>query len=109
MFREPTPATCQALMNHLFAPYIGQWMDMYLDDIVIYSDSLSRRKLRFLEKELKVLSHIINNDGIQMDPTKVDSVLAWKVPTNRDLLRGFLSLVGYLADDLARVRVPGNP
>lgn len=104
-----TPATCQALMNHLFAPYIGQWMDMYLDDIVIYSDSLSRRKLRFLEKELKVLSHIINNDGIQMDPTKVDSVLAWKVPTNRDLLRGFLSLVGYLADDLARVRVPGNP
>jgi Reverse transcriptase (RNA-dependent DNA polymerase) len=34
------PATCQALMNHLFSPYIGRWMDVYLDDIVIYSDSL---------------------------------------------------------------------
>jgi RNase H-like domain found in reverse transcriptase/Integrase zinc binding domain len=67
---------------------------------------LSRRKLRFLEKELKVLGHIIDNDGIRMDPTKVDGVLAWKVPTNRDLLRGFLGSVGYLADDLACVRVP---
>jgi Reverse transcriptase (RNA-dependent DNA polymerase) len=98
-----TPATCQALMNHLFGPYIGRWMDVYLDVIVIYSDSLedhvqhvktvidilrkekfylSRRKLKFLEKELKVLGHIINDDGIRMDPAKVDSVLAWKVPTN---------------------------
>jgi Reverse transcriptase (RNA-dependent DNA polymerase) len=97
------PDTCQALMNHLFSPYISQWMDVYLDDIVIYSDSLeehvqhvkmvidilekekfylSRRKLRFLERELKVLGHIIDNDRIQMDLTKVDGVLAWKVPMN---------------------------
>ena len=41
-----------------------------------------------------------------MDPTKVESVLAWKTPTNRDLLRGFLGAVGYLADDLAGVRIP---
>ena len=41
-----------------------------------------------------------------MDPEKVDSVLAWKTPMNRDLLRGFLGAVGYLADDLAEVRIP---
>jgi hypothetical protein len=41
-----------------------------------------------------------------MNPKKVDSVLAWKTPTNRDLLRGFLGAVGYLADDLAEVRIP---
>ena len=34
------PATYQALMNHLFSSYIGRFMDIYLDDIVIYSDSL---------------------------------------------------------------------
>ena len=33
-------------------------------------------------------------------------VLAWKTPTNRDLLRGFLGAVGYLADDLAEVQIP---
>lgn len=34
-----TPATCQALMNHLFSPYIGVFMDVYLDDIIVYSDT----------------------------------------------------------------------
>lgn len=34
------PATYQALMNHLFGEFIGRWMDIYLDDIIIYSDSL---------------------------------------------------------------------
>lgn len=41
-----------------------------------------------------------------MDPDKVDNVLAWKVPTNHDLLRGFLGSVGFLADDLACVHIP---
>ena len=30
----------QALMNHLLSAYIGWFMDIYLDDIVIYSDCL---------------------------------------------------------------------
>ena len=34
------PATYQTLMNHLFSAYIGRFMDVYLDDIVIYSDTL---------------------------------------------------------------------
>ena len=34
------PATYQALMNHLFGSYIGQWMDVYLDDIIVYSNTL---------------------------------------------------------------------
>ena len=41
-----------------------------------------------------------------MDPDKVDNVLSWKTPTNRDLLRGFLGSVGYLADDIPSVRIP---
>ena len=34
------PATYQALMNHLFSPYIGRFMDVYLDDIIIYSNTV---------------------------------------------------------------------
>jgi hypothetical protein len=33
------PSTYQALMNYLFGNYIGRWMDVYLDDIVVYSDT----------------------------------------------------------------------
>ena len=67
------PVTQQALMNFLFSAYIGQFLDIYLDDIVIYSDSLeehiahvklvlniqkkeklylSQRKSRFIIQEL---------------------------------------------------------
>ncbi|KAJ3475739.1 hypothetical protein NLI96_g11638 [Meripilus lineatus] len=120
-------ATYQSLMNHIFAPYLGVFMDVYLDDIMIYSDTLeehirhvklvidtlrkeqlflSSGKLHFLENEMKVLGRIVDDQGIRMDPDKVDSVLNWKVPTNKELLRGFLGSVGYLADDIATVRVP---
>jgi hypothetical protein len=33
-----TPATYQALMNHIFSPYIGRILDVYLDDIIVYSN-----------------------------------------------------------------------
>ena len=121
------PATYQALMNYLFGNCIGHWMDIYLDDIVIYSNTLeehvehvtivldilkrerlylSKGKLRFLCKEMKILGHIVDDAGIWMDPNKVDSVLNWKTPMNRDLLRGFIRSVGYLADDIYKVQVP---
>jgi len=121
------PATFQALMNHIFSPYLGVFMDAYLDDIVIYSDTLedhvqhvklvldilkrerfylNPEKLFFLAPELKLLGHIISRDGIKMDPAKVDSVVNWKVPTNWDLLRAFLGAVDYLANNVADVRVP---
>jgi len=121
------PATYQALMNHLFGEFIGRWMDVYLDNIIIYSDSLSKHmdhirtilkileqeklylsegKLQFLCKELKILGHVMDDEGIRMDPVKVDKILAWKTPTNRDALHSFLGVVGFLADDIHKVRVP---
>lgn len=120
-------ATFMAIMTDLFSAHIGVWMDVYLDDIVIYTDTLdehvvrckqaidtlskakfylSEKKLQFLPKELHLLGHIITRNGIRMDPEKVDSVTAWKVPTNRDLLRGFIGSVGYLADNVEGVRIP---
>ncbi len=121
------PVTCQALMNHLFSPYISIFMDVYLDDIVVYSNTieehakhceiivdilqeqwlyLSEKKCQILAKKLHILGHIVNDNGIKMDPSKVDTVLNWKVPTNHELLSGFLGLVGYLVDNIDHVRVP---
>jgi hypothetical protein len=121
------PATHQALMNHIFSAYLGRFVDIYLDDIVVYSDTLlehvehvkivldilereklylSPGKLHFIEPVLKILGRIIDDHGIRMDPDKVDSIQNWKVPTNRDLLRGFIGSVGFLADDVPNVRIP---
>ncbi|EJC97324.1 DNA/RNA polymerase, partial [Fomitiporia mediterranea MF3/22] len=119
-------AIYQALMNHIFQPYLGDWMDIYLDDLVIYSDTiedhmqhlrtvidilhkekfyLSEHKIQLFQKELKILGHIINDQGIRMDPHKVDSIQQWKVPTNKDLLQGFLGSVGYLAPNIPQLHI----
>lgn len=75
-------------MNHIFGEHIGSFLDVYLDDIIIYSDSLSEKKLQFLCKEVKILGRVVTDDGIKMDPEKVDRILNWKVPTNRTLCKG---------------------
>jgi hypothetical protein len=67
---------------------------------------LSKAKIRFLPEVMKLLGRIIDAAGVRMDPEKVDDVLAWKTPTNRDLLRGFIGSVGYLADDIPNIRIP---
>jgi hypothetical protein len=86
-----TPATYQALMNHLFSEFLGKWMDVYLDDIIIYSDTLhkhikhvktvlkildqeklylSQKKLQFLCDDVKILGRIVGKDRIRMDQTR---------------------------------------
>ena len=47
-------ATYQSLMKHLFAPYIGVWMDVYLDNIVVYSDTAAKH-IEHLKTILDVL------------------------------------------------------
>ena len=114
--------TYQALMNHIFQLYLGDWMDIYLDNLVIYSDTiedhmrhlktiinilckekfyLSKHKIQLFQKELKILGHIVDNQGIR----KVDSIQKWKVPTNKDLLKGFLGSVGYLAPNILQLYI----
>ena len=109
------PTTYQALINHLFSPYIGMILDVYLNDIIIYSTMLEEHiehirivleilqreklylspgKLQFLVNQLEILGHIVDDQGIHMDPHKVAPVVVWKTSTNRDLLQGFLDQLG---------------
>ena len=120
------PATYQSLMNHIFLLYLRHFLHMYLDDIIIYSDTLqdhmqhcklamnvfkkrklylSKPKIRFLPDELMLLGRVIDAEGIWMDPEKVDDILAWKMPINSDLLCGFIGSVGYLADDIPNIHL----
>ena len=34
------PTTYQTLMSHLFSDYIGKFVEAYLDDVIIFSDTL---------------------------------------------------------------------
>lgn len=114
-------------MNHIFSAYIGIFMDVYLDDIVIYSNTLkvhiehckivlnilkkeklylSESKLRFICNKAKILGQIVDDNGVRMDPDKVNTLVNWKTPTNKLLLTGFLGVAGYLVDNIDRVCIP---
>ena len=115
-------ATYQTLMNHVFASYIGVFMYIYLDDIIIFLDSIKEHvehirtifdilrceqlflgpnKMQFFTKELKILGHVIDKRGIRMDPHKVDKVLNWKTPMSGPLchLVHSLQTVCYSTED----------
>jgi hypothetical protein len=120
-------ATFMSVMTDMFSAYLGIWLEIYLDDLIVHRNDLAnhvkhmkividtlrenrfylaKSKMHFLADEIKLLGHIITHKGIYLDPSKIDKISTWKVPTNRDLLRRFLGAVGYLADGCKGIRIP---
>jgi hypothetical protein len=46
-------------------------------------------------KQVHFLGHIILKGGISLDPSKVQDVLSWNVPTSVGDIQSFLGLAGY--------------
>ena len=58
---------------------------------------------------VKFLGHTISNDGISVDPTKVQEVMDWESPTSVHQIRSFLSIAGYyrrFIPDFSRIAKP---
>ncbi|GJW62825.1 putative reverse transcriptase domain-containing protein [Tanacetum coccineum] len=46
-------------------------------------------------QEVQFLGHVVNRDGIHVDPSKVESVKNWRTPESSIKIRSFLGLAGY--------------
>jgi hypothetical protein len=110
------PATFQSLMNDLFRPYLRHFILVFFDDILVYSRSWTDH-LTHLQTVLQILSvnslfakmskcqfgvlrvsylgHIISEQGVAVDPAKIQAVVDWPPPTTAKGVRGFLGLAGY--------------
>ncbi|XP_063994419.1 uncharacterized protein LOC135171776 [Diachasmimorpha longicaudata] len=110
------PPTFQRMMDKVLIGLQGKELFVYMDDIVIYSQTLEEHvrkfqnlserlrkaglqlepdKCHFLKKEINYLGHIISSDGVRPEPKKLTAVQNFPRPTNQKNIRQFLGLTGY--------------
>ncbi|GJV52679.1 hypothetical protein Tco_1448420 [Tanacetum coccineum] len=110
------PMVFMDLMNRVCRPYLDKFMIVFIDDILIYSKTreehevhlglvlelLKKEKLyakfskcEFWLREVQFLGHVINGDGIHVDPSKIEVVKNWEAPRTSSKVYSFLGLAGY--------------
>ena len=52
-------------------------------------------KCEFWRSEIHFLGHVVSEQGIQVDPGKVEAVVSWRRPRSVTDIRSFLGLAGY--------------
>ena len=103
-------------MNKIFHPFLNKFVVVYLDDVVIYSNSLEehvdhlRKVFRLLrQNELYVtkekcsfdleqrgfLGHCIKDGKLMMDESKIKAIQEWDPLTKVPQLTSFLGLLNY--------------
>jgi hypothetical protein len=110
------PATFQSVMNDMLRPYIGKFIVVYLDNILIFSKTSKERlshlgqvlqtlrenqfyanpkKCSFMKEEISFLGHRVSANGLKVDQKKVRAVADWRVPKDVHGVRSFLWLANY--------------
>jgi hypothetical protein len=105
-----------SLMNGVFCEYLDKFVQVFIDDILIYSRTTEEHdehlclvlqclrehkfygklsKCSFYQSRIHYLGHVISGEGITVDPTKVKAIMEWPVLTNVTEVRSFMGLAGY--------------
>ncbi|KAJ9556932.1 hypothetical protein OSB04_011546 [Centaurea solstitialis] len=88
------PAAFMDLMNRVCKPYLDEFVIVFIDDILIYSKT-AEEDGEHLRKEVQFLGHIVTQEGIKVDPAKIETIKDWESPKSPSEVRSFLGLAGY--------------
>jgi hypothetical protein len=113
---KSAPSTFQRLMNSVLMGLIGTRYFVYLDDVIIFGETLQEHykkfrevferlrqfnlkiepdKCEFLKTELTYLGHVVTSEGLKPDPQKVKAIKDFPTPKNTTDVKSFLGLAGY--------------
>ena len=124
------PVALMGFMNRVFQPYLDKFVVVFVDDILIYSQSEVEHedhlrivlhllrdhkvyakfsKCEFWLAEVGFLGHVVSASGVSVDPGKVEAVMSWERPNSVFKIRSFLGLAGYyrrFIENFSRLAAP---
>ena len=124
------PAAFMDLMHKVFQLYLDQFVIVFVDDILIYSQSKWEReyhlriilqllrdhqlyakfsKCEFWFTEVRFLGHVVSASGVSVDPEKVEAVMSWERPKSIFEIHSFLGLARYykrFIEDFSQLAAP---
>jgi hypothetical protein len=110
------PGVFMSLMNGVFREYLDKFVQVFIDDILIYSRTTEEHdehlhlvlqclrehklygklsKCSFYQSRIHYLGHVISGEGIAVDPAKVEAIMEWPAPTIVTEVHSFMGLAGY--------------
>lgn len=115
-----SPAVMQNAVNLLFKEILNEGVNIYLDDIIIYTSTLSEHNLlekvfeqlrshsfklkitkcQFLMKEIQYLGFILNEKGCSPNPNKIECILQYPKPSSVLDIQRFLGLCNYFSQHI---------
>ena len=110
------PAVFQHMANDIFRDFLDTFTIVYLDDILIYSKTQEEHdihvrqvlqrlreyglyakleKCSFDHNHVEFLGYVVSQQGISMDPSKVQTVLNWQIPRSVRDVQCFLGFANF--------------
>jgi hypothetical protein len=124
------PRTFMRLMNVVLRPFIGLFVVVYFDDILIYNKSMEDHlkhlsavfdvlraarlfanmdKCIFCTQRVSFLGYVVTPQGIEVDSSKIAAIQEWPTLTTVTQIRSFLGLAGFyrrFVRDFSSIAVP---
>ena len=124
------PATFQNMMNEVLRDLLDLGVVVYIDDILIYSESIeqhhhlvkevlsrlqanglagSLEKCEWNQRKVEFLGYIISAEGIGMSEDKIRSILDWPTPSRLRDVQSFLGFANFyrrFIDGFSRICKP---